>query len=602
MKKIKMKQTIAMLLIAVMSLGLFAGCGNQKATEDKEDDKNVSSEVESEDVEETPTDEESSNWEEVSALVDIPEVIKKDSEHLSWMDTTSPVTLSVFYARRVGDFPGWDTPVEQKITELTGVTVDGDYSNDQENNELTLMIASGDPLPDIISGISVASTQYQDLVDSDSLYDLRELIEEYCPEMWEDMEAYPRDAAVDEDGHLYYLPMQASTETKAPYLISNGWFSVRGDVCEYFGIDPMSIDTLEDMENLLALYEENKDLWPEIKYPIYLPAMNSNSTRADGRPFYNSYGGKLNFFNDTGKIDMIYDKEADSVHYWLEDEYGYQALKYMWSLAQKGYVTEASFGMGAIFDEMKAGSVLISCGTNQWIAASANPVLAESVEGAYYQRIGMVSAEEGQEVGMAYEVNSKGIGQGVVITKDCKDPERAIKFLQFLNSEYGNLLVTLGIYGEDWAEETTEDGKLVAKFIGEAETAEGRSARGIYNYEPDWHNTNGAYDSFYSYSIGEEVMQDIVEEFYIIDPYEAAPYSVMAQEPTDSEYSLLKTRLEEIMLNYQTQMILAKDEAAFESLYTECLEVLEQNELDKLKEYVLGLTKDYIETSGVKFQ
>ena len=145
-------------------------------------------------------------------------------------------------------------------------------------------------------------------------------------------------------------------------------------------------------------------------------------------------------------------------------------------------------------------------------------------------------------------------------------------------------------------------GQPIIKWLG---TAEERSERGVYGYEPDWFNTNMEYDYIQLYSTGEEFMKEVAKEDFIYDTYSAAPNTVMNSEPADSEYAIIRDRVEEIMLNYQTQMILAEDEAAFESLYQECLTTINQNDLDTLKEYVLGLTKDYIaemEAMGVQFQ
>lgn len=601
MKKTKLKKAAAFFLTLTMMSGLFAGCGNTD-TGNSQENEQTSSDAASEAQEDQMSAD--TGWEEVSAKVDIPEIIKKDREHMSWMDTTSPVTLTIYYPFLTGDFTEWGSTsvIEQKITELTGVTVDGSFAADSDLNELTLMIASGDKLPDIINGIFLNTTQYNDLVSSGSLYDLRELIDQYCPELWEDMDPYIRDANLDEDGHMYYMPALGGSGTTESFMISNGWFAVRGDVCEYFGIDPASITTLEDVEELLALYTENKELWPEIKYPYWFPALTSDLS--NGRPFYNCYGGYLNY--SQGSIDMMYDKDEDSVHYWMEDDYGYDALKYMWSLAQMGYVTEESFSIDDLYGELEAGSVLIASGTNMWEAAYANEALANNVEGAYYERISLPSADESIDARFSFSAYAKNCGRGVVIPKDCSDPERAIKFLQFLNSEYANLLVTSGIYGEDWIVDEENSGDLtVMKYIGDSETAEGRAERGVYNWQQDWYNTDTAYDYFNAYSTGEEIMRTIPETDCIYNAYAAAPVDVLANEPSDSDYSLLQDRIEEIMRNYQTQMILAPNEAAFDSLYEECLEVINQNGLDDLKEYVLGLTKEYIaemEAVGVEFK
>ena len=121
----------------------------------------------------------------------------------------------------------------------------------------------------------------------------------------------------------------------------------------------------------------------------------------------------------------------------------------------------------------------------------------------------------------------------------------------------------------------------------------------------DWFNLDSTYNFLDQYANGNEFQREVPQRDFVYDTYSAAPSSVMDSEMADSEYAILRTRLEEIMKNYQTQMIIAEDEEAFEKLYQECLDVINANGLDKLKEYVLGLTKTYItemESIGAVFQ
>ncbi|MBO5069288.1 MAG: hypothetical protein J6C37_02860, partial [Roseburia sp.] len=150
-----------------------------------------------------------------------------------------------------------------------------------------------------------------------------------------------------------------------------------------------------------------------------------------------------------------------------------------------------------------------------------------------------------------------------------------------------------------------EQGVTCIKPIGESETTEGRLARGASNIYRDFFNSNAAYEYVNSYSSGEDILKTIPRKDFAYNTYSGAPTKVLNTESSDSDYSIIRERIGEIIKNYQTQMILAKDEAAFEALYQECLDVIQENDLDKLKEYVLGLSKDYIaemEAMGVEFQ
>ena len=600
--KISLKQIIAVLLALVMVLALFAGCtGGTQSSGTESSSKAESSKSSSSKADDSkPADDgDDEAWREVAAKVDIPEILKKDPEHLEWMDDTSPISISVYYHGLVqeGEF-AWNTPVEQKITELTGVTVDGIYASDSDGNELTLMIASGDPLPDIIRGLTTSSAHYRDLVDSGSLYRIDELIDQYCPLFWEVMDEFPVAASREADGSLYHLPKQYLTGRGERYAVANGWFAIRGDIAEHYGIEPLSIKTLDDLESFIETVMADRDeLWPEILYPI---SCGANQGEQGGRPWYNSFGGYANY---GANLCMLYDKDDDSVHYWIEDDYGYKSLQYSWSLAQKGWITEASFSYPGTYDAMVAGSVLVASGGNMWPANFVTAQLQENIPGAYYAKIPMIGAEEGMDLGYA---SSMYLHQGacVVVTTDCANPERTIKFLEFLGSEYGGLLVTCGIYGEDWDISTNEDGLIIGDYIGEAATPEGRAARGVYNYNMDWYNLNSNYD-YFNAAFGGDKMMLLGATYFKFDLYSDVPSGVMTTEPADSDYSILKKQLEEIIKNYQTDMVLAPSEAEFNRLYEECLKTLNDNGLDRLKDYVLGLTKDKIATMegfGVEFK
>ncbi len=585
------KRVLAILLALVMAFALLA-CGETPAPSEPAGNDTLPPASSAD-----PADE---SWKEVAAKVDIPEIIKKDLEHLSWMDDTSDITLNAYYTgQAMGDTSTWgSTAVEQHITDLTGVSLDIQFAEDAELNDLTLLIASGDPLPDMICYLDKNGTHYKDMVEAGALWDLAELIDTYCPEMWDNLDPYLVAANKNADGTMYYFPRQTSTASMNTYMVSNGWFAVRGDVCEDMGIKPEDIKTLTDLENFMQYYLDNAANYPEIKYPMWTPITGNV---VDPRPFYASLGGDWPYAGSTG---LIYDEAADTVSWWVETEIGKETLKYYNSLAKKGYMTENAFANGGYYNDMCAGVALCVVGENAWGAPYANDTLKANGSDAYYVRIPMVSAEgvDGNFTGFSY---TPGSGSSTVITKDCKDPARAIKFLEFMSSEYGNATVHCGVYGEDWVVEEV-DGVACAKPLNK-EVAEGETPRGIYNYNNDWIVASSHFDYVYSYSanvFGTDQTQVNNAKDFVYDLKSLAPSQISYKMDVDSTEYAYGEAQKSIFGEYIVNLIFAKDDAEFEKLYTDFIAALEGANLAEYKAYCLALTKEYIaeqEAMGVKF-
>ena len=531
----------------------------------------------------------------------MPTIVRETPEYLEFMDDISPITLDYFTTSVRTDQWTWETPVQKRITELTGVTLSGTYSTDADGNTLTLMIASGDKLPDIISGVGAASVQMRELREGNCIYPLNELIDKYCPLYWSLLDPY-YESKKDKNGDLWYFPRgYVSLRCNELYSIGNGWDGVRTDIAEALGYKYEDIKTYDDMWKVLDSWSQNKEKWPEIKYPIFIPSMSYEMPTPNGRPFYNGYGGKLCY---TAGFDMIYDHASDSVHYWIEDEFGFKALKEMFKLAQAGYITEDSFTIGEIVDELNTGSILFYTGQNAAGFGLATD-LQNNVPGAVYKRLGILSYSPDYTAGY-YGISGGDWGSGLVVPRDCKNPERTIKFLEFLHTEFGGALMFFGIYGEHFEIKTDPaNGKAYPSWIGGV-TDENKLDFGIENYKQEcWMNNYADYTviSMYQTSIKEpDVMY--ASSLGVQNVYDVLPWYAADKMEAGSEISILRNQLESIMMSYQPRMILAKDEAEFQHLYDECLTRLENSGLQRFKDAVLPLTKEVLaekEAQGIKF-
>ncbi|MFQ9800831.1 MAG: hypothetical protein ACLR23_19970 [Clostridia bacterium] len=81
------------------------------------------------------------------------------------MDDTSPITLTMFKGKSSPMAGTGATTESQNISQKrTGVKLDVQFAQSSDNNELTLMLASGEKLPDIIATVYPSSIQYNEMI------------------------------------------------------------------------------------------------------------------------------------------------------------------------------------------------------------------------------------------------------------------------------------------------------------------------------------------------------------------------------------------------------------------------------------------------------
>ena len=115
-----------------------------------------------------------------------------------------PVTLTAFInsVMMPTDWKWGDDPTSQKITELTGVTLDIQYATTTDNMELNTMLASGEKLPDFI--ITPANGPVRPLlVDQGFVLPYNDLIEQYAPHLGEIMPKNMDKIYTEPDGKFY---------------------------------------------------------------------------------------------------------------------------------------------------------------------------------------------------------------------------------------------------------------------------------------------------------------------------------------------------------------------------------------------------------------
>lgn len=594
-----MKKVLCLLLSFIILASLFAGCGTvtSSGSSSAAESKSESSDAGDDSGDDANATAAASGW---------PTIWREDPEHLEWMDDTSPITFSLFF-NNMADDPSWtwgNDHVTQYITERTGVSIDISYPDDGSGDKLTLMLASGDPLPDIISYVHGTSIQYQQMRKGDYIYAIDELIDEYCPTLWDLLYPEEREFSYEEDGHIYYLTRGVCSNAivGSDYAVQNGHIIVRYDVLQDMGLELADINSVEKMYEVLDYYYANADQYPEIKYPVYL---HSASLTAG------IYLGLTANYSGFGN-GMVYDPDENAVRFWFDSENGKESIRFFNGLYKEGHLSKVSYieDMGSI---LQAGECLFAFKSNAWDIASYQSMLEENVPGASYGTCAPFTLNGGEwALSRSAYLPSSAYGN-CVITKDCSDPERAIKFLQFLRSEEGGIAVYMGIHGVDWEYAETDDGIPYCSPVGEMEGHAGdygyMQTLGIYRYGDTWLVCDGAYDFITDFSSGiaerdsvvsvgralwsDQIKNNVIECLTSLAPLAAG-----------SEEADINDNCKNIYENYLAEMVFSDSDGSFDSLYTGMMTDLEAANMSRLFELQLPkveYARGVMEKSGIVY-
>jgi putative aldouronate transport system substrate-binding protein len=364
---------------------------------------------------------------------DAPRTKEPSQETREQGDKPDPITLSVFINMDwywVDSFGG--RPVDDEITKRTGVTLDVRKAAEQDQ-QLAILISSND-LPDLVyNGTRKLDTE---LVKHSYAYN--ELIEKYAPDFVVEPIVIANNTM--EDGNFYtiknnYSTPEEWTEDNPRFVASPGspTLHVRQDILEALG-NP-EINTLADFENVLSKVKQ--------KYPD----MNALALGPDDQ--YGERYFKMTFGIRSGDSKVY--EDGGKIYFQARDPKYLEAYKYMNKLYRSGYIdAESLIYKYEDFQQAVTSGKSFSAARSVDLSSIANKAF-ENAGLPYKMKIlsKMLSDEAGT-------VNDSIGWAGLYITKNCKAPDRAIKFAQFLRSDEGQKLCVWGIQGEHY--NLTSDG------------------------------------------------------------------------------------------------------------------------------------------------
>ncbi|WP_315371795.1 ABC transporter substrate-binding protein [Paenibacillus xylanexedens] len=358
-------------------------------------------------------------------------------------DPNSPITFTFFGADASPNWNKMQDAVGKKITEETGVSIDAEFdiSSGGGNDLISLMAASGD-YPDLI----FPKGNLTRLVDAGAMIDLTDLIEEHAPNLKKIYgEHFNRLKYSNDDPAIYWIPTNGAID-QVSFDATNGT-AIQHRVVKELGYP--EIKTLNDFENVLREYYEKHpttdDGQPTIPLTLSAdgwrrmitvtdPAVMSTGGPGDGEYFINP---------DTYEAVLHYKRPEEKEYFrWLNKMYN-EGLLDKDSFVQKDDQYKSKIASGRVLSLLDpswgfsdAENALKSAGKDDMTYGFYPVTLDDNFQRKDFQNIGFD-------------------GYGIGITVDCEDPVRAIKFLDWMSSEEGQVLRNWGVEGEQY---NVEDG------------------------------------------------------------------------------------------------------------------------------------------------
>ncbi|MBD5484632.1 MAG: extracellular solute-binding protein [Lachnospiraceae bacterium] len=570
----KSKKICALLLAATMVAGTLAGCGGGDTSANTDSSATTDSSA--------ATDDGASNDGGSAASGDV-------------------IELTFFNADANQDDP-WTDPVAEKITEATGVKLKTTrpVGGNDESEAVALMIAEQN-YPDIIFAKGSAGN----LIDAGAMMDMTDLIEQYGPNIkklyGDELEKLKQSA---DDPAIYQFSAYAvgGTKFKDAGNLQIQWAALKAKDYQI----PKSLDELETMiKDYIAEHPTTDDGLDMIGISLstsdwhwLITLGNPAGFIADGAP---DNGQWIVTDDNKGVYKFRSDKEREYFK-WLCRMYNEGILDPEFATqTHEDYIAKIASGrVVTLFDK-------------DWDYQDGEKVL--KADGKYeLTYAGLPTCMDANTKCPSLMYQGLTTGTGVGITTSCKDPVAAIKFIDFLCSDEGQVLNKWGIEGvnyfiddEGHRYRTEEE----IKYSQEDADYSKKTGVGFHNYPfPSYGDgildpTGSTYTTtskdavINEYNVEEKAAVEawgvelIVDMFPQPDEFETPDYSPLWAYAMPLEFSEIVDKLDEVAWSALIKCVTGS-EAEFDANYDAMIAELEATGMSEAEEMMTDIIAEKV--------
>lgn len=447
--------------------------------------------------------------------------------------------------------------IPEVITEKTGVKLN--VTRAVDNRQLGLMIASGN-LPDLV----FTDSELERLSNPKYAYSYNELIEQYCPD-WEVNELDKVNAlAYSTDGNYYFIkncfssPDEWAESAGIPQIPV---MAVRTDILEALG-NP-DLNTLDDLVNVLGMVKE--------QYPDLVPL---------GFHMGNYLLTNIRIALGMGDKDFMELDDGTIITFVNHPAYK-DFCKFVNNLYRNDLIMADNFAM----DDAERKALMQNAQCFAWVGFTQGELyrygqMSKTVDpNAEWAEWKVLTNGDSTKLGRSY-ITSNGWA-GTVITKDCKNPEAAIKLMQYLFSPEGGRLGQWGREGIDWV--MGDDGFPVFSEEFLAAAADENVLYGKYNVG-FYMGTSGADEATGRIGQIPADYRAVYESFK--DIIYVCPWYGYAEPKGDSLEKQILTKIRDLKESAEVTIFLSESDDEFEANYEQFVNDCKTIGVEQLEAYM----------------
>lgn len=562
----KLKRVLSCMVCSVMVAGMLGGCGGGQSTVKETTAGTAAADTTEAEPQTQAPEAAASNfqsemdWERIGW--------QADPEDLEWKEDTSPIELG-YYANFSWFSLDWNDATAERVTAKTGVDLNFMKPVVDDGQKLNMMIA-GNQLPDILT-LDKNDAALKKMAEAGMLWSLDELIDQYAPKM---REILPKEILSNyqmADGKTYQFTtwiqgeawQKAAREYDQIVGTNQPIITVRKD---YY--DEIGRPEIRNMTEFIAAVKQMKENHPD-KIGFY-PADGSMSADEFGK------SAKLSHYGIQMGLSTDFSEKDGGIQWVVRDDKFKEPMKYLNEMYLEGILTKDPFidtkDVGKA--KIEQGDVISYC----WTISDGEKVPGDNPDTTYeilppFETYGQIRTGAGW--------------LATVIPKTCKDPERAIRFLEYLASVEGHSDVSWGIEGDTYQDAVAGaqwhmiDGKpvLLEEYVKDKNADWGgvASRNGLGEY---WIACNELLWNLPWWNDQDERMNKFNEQF---GKYVEFRPELDIQDPSpESEEGIIRQKAFSLLQQYSVKMIFTED---FESVYQEFIQKIDELGMNKVEAY-----------------
>lgn len=326
--------------------------------------------------------------------------------------------------------------VSKAITEKTGCNINFVVPTGEANEKLDSMISS-DTLPDILT-LGWWEPEINQMINEGKVYALDELADKYDTYFYNVVNDQIVKWHTSDDGHLYRYPNSACSPSDYEIydnLASNETFLVRKDIYEAIGSPDMTTP-----KGFVKAVEKAAEMFPTIDGNELIPV---------GCTEFNDIGCDSfdNYLLDFLAVPYV-DKEGKAIDRHKDKDF-VTWLKAFRKLGSEGLLKDEIFldTRTQMSEKIEKGQYFCMIYQYTDLSAQQKTLYANDPDSIYIAVDGPKNANGDDYTLPGTSVNGWTV---TMISKNCKNPDKAIKLMSYLISEEGQMMTWLGVEGITW--------------------------------------------------------------------------------------------------------------------------------------------------------